>query len=183
MKNHLHLLSNKYLIVVLFFLLYVSINAQPIYVNSAIGNDATGDGSSGNPYKTFTKGYNLMSSGGTLDLTGTFTWTDASETGDAATSGFTIAKNITIQGNSSGTLAIIQAASASGTASNRIFTIGSNAVTFKNLELRYGNPPDPIDGGGLSITGTAAVTIDNCYIHDNHARQGGGIYIWVAMPL
>ena len=153
--------------------------AQTVYVNSSTGNDGTGDGSSGNPYKTFNKGYNMVSVGGTIDLTGTFTWTDASETGDAPTSGFTIAKNITILGHVSQT--IIQAASSAGTANCRVFTVdAANSVTFNNLEIRYGNPPNPGDGGGMYFASSATITISNCYIHHNTSRQGVGICIMTA---
>ena len=66
----------------LFWLLFISINSfsqQTIFSNSITGNDSTGDGSSGSPYKTFHKAYTNASSGDYIDLTGTFTWTDADE--------------------------------------------------------------------------------------------------------
>jgi hypothetical protein len=166
--------------IMFFFLLCVSINAQTIYVNSSAGNDATGNGSSGSPYKSFTAGYNAVISGETLDLTGTFTWTDAAETGDNSTSGFTISKNITIQGSSNSTLAIVQAASSSGIADRRVFTLASN-VNFKNLEIRYGNlTSDGAGGGGIGCPSLPSSTLnmDNCYIHHNLVNyQGGGIYL------
>ncbi len=141
--------------------------SQTIYVNSSTGNDATGNGSSGNPYKTFTKGYSIVTSGGTLDLTGTFTWTDADETGDDGSSGFTISKNITIQGPS-GNLAVVQAASSLSAPTQRIFNIPAGyTVIFKNLELRYGYAPSSggIDGGAIECQSN--LTILNCYVHDN----------------
>jgi hypothetical protein len=76
------------------------VSAATIYTNSISGNDSTGDGTSGSPYKTFTKAYTAASSGDTIDLTGTFTWTDADETLDVATTGVTLQKNLTIQGQS-----------------------------------------------------------------------------------
>jgi len=146
-----------------------------IYVNSSTGNDA-GGGTVGSPYKTFTKGYAMSNPGDILDLTGTFTWTDADETGDATTSGFTVAKNITILGHVGQT--IIQAASSSGSANCRVFTVNSAySVTFNNLEIRYGNPPNPGDGGGMYFEGSPTITISNCYIHHNTSRQGVGVYI------
>jgi len=152
-----------------------SVCAQAVYVNSSSGDDTSGDGSSGSPYKTFTKGYSQVSNGGTLDLTGIFTWTDAAETGDDGTSGFTISKNITIQGPSSD-LAVIQAAS-SLTQTQRIFKISSGyLVTLQNLELRYGYASSSdMDGGAISAVGNLSVL--NCYIHDNMARQGCGLEI------
>ena len=151
--------------------------AQTIYVNSVTGNDATGNGSSGSPYKTFTKGYTMVSAGSTLDLTGTFTWTDADETEDVATTGYTIDKNITIQGQGADKT-IIQAATSAGSASCRVFTVnGTYSITFSNLEIRYGYLNDYSDGGGLDLEGSATITITNCYIHHNTSRQGAGINI------
>ena len=97
------------LLFILFFAPTIT-SAATIYVNSSTGNDTTGDGSSGTPYKTFHKGYTSASSSDTIDLTGTFTWTDSDETGDVAKTGYTIAKNLTIQGQSADAT-IIQAAS------------------------------------------------------------------------
>ena len=82
--------------------------ATTIYADSVNGSDSSGNGSAGNPYQTFHKAYTAAVSGDTIDLTGTFTWTNAGETGDAAGTGYTIAKNITIQGQSRST--IVQAA-------------------------------------------------------------------------
>ena len=162
--------------IIFYFLLCVSMNAQTIYVNSSTGNDGTGDGSSGSPYKSFNTGYIAVSDGGTLDLTGTFTWTDAAESGDVTTTGYTIAKNITIQGQGADQT-IIQAASSSGSADRRIFTFSSGVtVTIKNLELRYGKTSGSNDGGAINGY-QATITILNCYIHDNQARQGGAIFV------
>ncbi|MEL7655615.1 MAG: choice-of-anchor Q domain-containing protein, partial [Bacillota bacterium] len=156
-----------------------------IYVNSNTGNDETGDGTSSNPYKTFTKGYSMVNYWGTLDLTGTFTWTDAAETGDAAEDGFQIAKSITIKGQGADET-IIQAAASSGAAISRLFrfTDGLN-VTFQDLEMRYGKTYKC--GGGLYIStnyyNPSSVAILNCYIHDNSSgrsdvhESGGGIML------
>jgi len=156
--------------------------AQTIYVNSSTGNDGTGTGTSSSPYKTFTKGYAMTSAGGTIDLTGTFTLTDADETGDATTTGFTIAKNITIQGQGADKT-MIQAATSAGGNTSRIFTIdnGTNAasgfnVTIKNLEIRYGYLIAANDGGAI-LASWATISISNCYIHNNQARQGMAIQL------
>jgi len=156
--------------------------AQTIYVNSSTGNDGTGTGTSSSPYKTFTKGYAMTSAGGTLDLTGTFTLTDADETGDATTTGYAIAKNMTIQGQGADKT-IIQAATSAGGNTSRIFTIdnGTNAasgfnVTIKNLEIRYGYLTGANDGGAILAT-WATISISNCYIHNNQARQGMAIQL------
>jgi hypothetical protein len=169
-------MNSKLLVIFLVFVAFAinkDLNAQ-IYVNSNTGNDATGDGSSGNPYKTFTKGYSMVVSGGTLDLTGTFTWTDANETGDNGTDGFTINKNITIQGPSGG-LAVVQSAS-SLVRTQRIFYIPAGyTVILKNLELRHGYTPASVSMDGGAIACFSNITILNCYIHSNIARQGCGI--------
>jgi hypothetical protein len=78
-------------ILVILFALSTSLMGETIYVNSSTGDD-DGDGSSGSPYKTFHKGYTMASSGDIIDLTGTFNWDDAAESGDAATTGYTIAQ-------------------------------------------------------------------------------------------
>mgnify|MGYP000398037725 CR=1 FL=1 len=155
-----------------------------VYVNANTGNDSTGDGSSSNPYKTFTKGYSMAASGDTLDLTGTFTWTDADETGDSAetadtttqsTNGFTIDKNMTIQGHGVGTT-IIQAGTSLSDSSSRVFFVNGADATFNNLELRYGLTT--YAGGAIRIAGGGNVTIDSCYIHDNEGDMcGGGIEV------
>ena len=150
--------------------------AQTIYVNSTTGSDATGNGTSSNPYKTFNKGYTMASSGGTLDLTGTFTWTDSGETAN----GYTISKNITIQGQGANQT-IIQAATSSVGNPNGVFTVTNSTnggtslnVTIKNLEIRYGYLSGSSSGGGIAIT-WATVTISNCYIDHNQAGQGSAI--------
>ncbi len=160
---------------ILLVLFSLSGNSQTINVNSYIGNDTSGDGSFGKPFKTFSKGYEEVCSEGTLTLTGTFTWTDAAENGDAGISGFTIAKNITIEG--SGTcLAIVQAAKSFQGNISRVFTIPQKTtVTLKNLEIRYGYLTGSNDGGGINIGYYSNVTILNCYIHHNCARQGFAI--------
>lgn len=169
-------MNSKLLVIFLLFVAFainIDLNAQT-YVNSNTGNDATGDGSLGNPYKTFTKGYSMVVSGGTLDLTGTFTWTDANETGDNGTDGFTINKNITIQGPSGG-LAVVQSAS-SLVRTQRIFYIPAGyTVILKNLELRHGYTPASVSMDGGAIACFSNITILNCYIHSNIARQGCGI--------
>jgi uncharacterized repeat protein (TIGR02543 family) len=146
--------------------------AATIYANSSTGNDTTGDGTSGNPYKTFYKVYTTAVSGDTLNLTGTFTWTDADETGDAATTGYTIGKNLTISGNGPD-VTIVQAASADNTADRRIFTIPlANTVTINSLSVRYGKVGSGQDGGGVYVDGMA--TINSTDVSYNRAPDGSG---------
>lgn len=173
---------------VLFALFFVSdisrAEAATIYANYSTGNDTTGNGSSGNPYKTFHKAYTMSGSGDTLDLTGTFDWTNADETGDASTSGYTIGKNLTIQGQGAGST-FIQAASAANTASRRVFTISSSyTVTMRNLTLRYGKTSDY--GGGVYIGSNIStnITFSGCSLEYNIVSApsynywygGGAIY-------
>ena len=121
-------------IITLVFLTLFSISAfsqATIYVNSSTGNDTSGDGTTGLPYKTFHKGYTASSSGDTIDLTGTFTWTDADETGDALRIGYTISKNLTIQGQGPGNT-IVQAHSSPLSADRRVFAMSNNKVVTFN---------------------------------------------------
>ena len=150
--------------------------ADFVYVNADTGSDSDGDGTSSKPYKTFTKGYSETADGGTLDLTGIFTWTDVDETGDAANTGFTISKNITLQGHGAGTT-VIQKASSCGGNESRVFTVDSSgSVTFDSLEIRHGyltSTEDALRGGGGYELLKGTVSISNCYIHDNKAAKFG----------
>jgi hypothetical protein len=150
-----------------------------IYVNSSTGNDATGDGSSGAPYKTFYKGYTSVSSGGTIDLTGIFTWTDSAEVGDAAINGYIISKNITLSGHGADTT-VLQAESYDNKADRRVLTINpAVTATIQNLAIRYGKATSSSsDGGGILNKGI--LTITNCEIYNNRApgSYGGGISNW-----
>ena len=150
--------------------------ATTIYVNNSTGNDTTGDGSSDTPYKTFHKGYIMSATGDILDLTGTFTWTDAAEIGDYYKQGYVLTKNLTVQGQGADTT-IIQAASRDNSANRRVFTVVSGAtVTFQNLTVRYGRVFGyQSDGGGIRNDGIT--TIDDCEIYNNRSASdsGGGI--------
>ncbi len=158
---------------ILFFASTSAASAATIYANSSTGNDTTGNGSSGNPYKTFTKAYTAASAGDTINLTGTFTWTDPGETGDAATTGYTISKNLTITGQGADQT-IIQAASTTNTANSRVFTIASGVTaTTSNLTIRYGKVGSSEYGGGILVAGTAIISA--CDISYNSAEDGGGV--------
>ena len=151
------------------------VEAATIYVNSTSGNDTTGNGSESTPYKTFHKGHTMAaSSGDTLNLTGTFTWTDADETGDAANSGYTINKSITIQGQGADST-FVQAASAERTADRRVFTIGtSKNVTIQNLTIRYGYSTTYNGGVGVYTTYDSNLNLSNCIIEKNHRSYNDG---------
>ncbi|PLX09028.1 MAG: hypothetical protein C0596_04310 [Marinilabiliales bacterium] len=160
----------KVFFLLLLCLISTFVFSQTVYVNSATGNDATGDGSACNPYKTFHKGYIMVSAGGTLDLTGTFTWTDADEIGDASTSGYTISKNLTIVGSGAEST-IIQAASSVYSADRRVFTVSNGyTVSLESLCIRYGYFSS--DGAGVYVSGV--ISIENCDISYNRTTNGSG---------
>ncbi|MBT3948862.1 hypothetical protein HOF40_02125 [Candidatus Parcubacteria bacterium] len=153
--------------------------AAIVYINSSTGNDTTGDGSSGTPYKTFHKGYTQASADDTLNLTGTFDWTDADETGDTNTSGYTLGKDIIIQGQGANQT-FVQAESAYDVADRRVFTISSSAsTTIKNLSIRYGKQSGT-NGGCLYQFASTNLTLQHVEVYSCHAsgitRWGGGIY-------
>ena len=140
-----------------------------IYVNSSSGNDTSGDGSSGAPYKTFHKGYTVAVSGDTINLTGIFTWSDNDESGDVAEQGYKISKNLMIVGQSDGTT-IIQADTASNTASRRVLTAQAtasfNSLTIKNITIRNGvSTTDGDIYSGSSRTTAAGLLVQTTTSH------------------
>ena len=160
-----------------------------IYVNSANGDNVTGDGSIDSPYRTFSKGYLEANSNfslkDTIHLSGTFTWKDESVTNDDETtyeySGFTISKHIVIKGQGPG-LTIIQANSNIRASDRRIFSITNGySVIFKNLTLRHGAARYKSDasssnakyyhGGAIgSFYGSSNgvnLTLENIYVYNN----------------
>ncbi|MEY4157773.1 MAG: hypothetical protein RL743_268, partial [Actinomycetota bacterium] len=192
-------------ITVVAVLVYVPVPARAagtIYANSATGNDSTGDGSLANPYLTFHKAYTSAAAGDTINLAGTFTWTDAGETGDAAGSGYTLGKNLTIVGQTTATT-IVQAAATRGAADRMVFYVGANVtVGFRDLTIRYGKVTGEGQGAGITlagaycgfgrcptITGTAtldrvAVTMnDAAAIGTNTMYRAGGIYMQEASTI
>ena len=140
-------------VLVFFCALPLSTFAATIYVNSSTGNDATGTGASAAPYATFYKGYTSAVANDTLDLTGTFDWSNAAETGDASGSGYTLGKSLTILGQGA-TATFIQASSTENTADRRVFTISTGqTVTIKNITVRYGVSTATESGGGITNSG------------------------------
>lgn len=175
--------------------------ASTVYVNSSTGDDATGDGTSSSPYRSFHKAYTTASSGDTIRLAGTFTWTDAVEAGDASGTGYTLAKNLTILGDGRNST-IVQAASTRGTADRMVFYVAPNTtVTIRDLTIRHGRVTAEKQGGGLtlagsycgnypcaSITGTATlervdVVSNNAATAANSMYQAGGVYMREASTL
>ena len=171
------LMKNQILFFVLCLFSLHAVGQTTIYSNSASGDDTSGDGSASAPYKTFHKAYTAASSGDTINLTGTFTWTDSDETGDSS-NGYVIDKNIVIKGSGS-TLATVQAATTSNTTSKRVFKIANTStVTITQLIIQNGKiSGSSSDGGGIEILGKA--TISNSIIRNNISAggSGGGIHI------
>ena len=150
-----------------------SASAATIYANSSTGDDSTGDGSSGSPYKTFHQAYTEASSDDVLELTGAFTWTDSDETGDASTSGYTISKSLVLLGHGP-EATILQAASSDNVADRRVFTIdGSVSTTILGVAIRYGK--QGAAGGGCVYAGSGStVTIDGADIYNCRTTNGSG---------
>jgi len=167
-------LSKRFLFLLFLTLSGVVFGQTTIYVNSATGNDTTGDGSSGSPYKTFHTAYTNASDNDIINLTGTFDWDSVGEDGDVSERGYVLNKDLTIQGYGDG-LAIIQSSSDSSNSDRRIFEISATkSVTLKRLIIQNGKTSS-VDGGGLEIKGNG--TIDQCIIRNNQAtsESGGGI--------
>ena len=161
-------------ILVILFALSTSLMGQTIYyVNSSSGDDTNGDGSSGSPYKTFHQGYTAAAeSGDIIDLTGTFNWDDEDEDGGAATTGYTIAKNLTIQGQGVGSTTI-QAHATTNTADRGVFYI-SATVTIKDLTIQNGVVTVTHHGGG--ITNNSTTTLEQVKLSANRATFEGTTY-------
>jgi hypothetical protein len=153
-----------------------------IYANSSTGDDATGDGTSNNPFRTFHKAYQAAAAGNTVDLTGTFTWSDTDETGDTSANGYTLSKNLTIRGQGRST--IVQAAASRNTADRMVFFIGRGTrVTLEKLTIRHGKVVSDDIGAGITLYGeycgqaggcagtTGILTIDQVDVVDNDAAQ------------
>lgn len=101
-----------------------------IYIDYTNGNDVTGDGTTGSPYKTFSKGFSQSVAGDIIDLSGYFNWSlDPS----FVSTGIPINKNITVQGHE-GALAEIDCAG-----SGKVFDITTSSVDLSMLNLKIIN--------------------------------------------
>ncbi|MBR9860695.1 T9SS type A sorting domain-containing protein [bacterium] len=152
-------------------------SATSYYSNSSSGDDLN-PGTSALPFKTFHKAYSSASSGDTIYLDGTFTWTDADEVGDVVGKGYVISKNIVIRGSAADET-IIQAASSSGTADRGVFDIdGAGAVTFMDLKIRNGRNSG---GAGINTNNTGSLNVNlnlirvAVYQNISTLGTGGGI--------
>lgn len=150
--------------------------AATIYANSSTGNDTTGNGSSGSPYKTFHKAYTVASSTDTIDLTGTFDWNSADETGDSTTTGYTIAKSLTIRGQGADQT-FVQASSSAYTASRGVFVISGSgiSVTIQDLTVRYGYNTVDSGAAGIHVSSASTVTLDAVAITENASNGRFGV--------
>lgn len=147
-----------------------------VYANSVTGDDISGNGTQGSPVKSFSQAYLIAQSGGTINLSGTFDWTNTEETGDATLSGFNIAKNISIIGEGSDQT-FIQAHPTANTTERRVFTINAGSVVnIEKVTIRNGrvsnltNTINPADGGAIYNDGT--LTLSFCRFTQNFAVSG-----------
>ncbi len=160
------------------------------YANSSTGNDSNNGLSPSTAKRSFTAAYNAASSGDTVALSGTFDWTDAQETGDAAITGFSLLKALTIVGDGAG-LTFIQSAPTPRTADRCVFTIDHD-ITLEHLTIRNGfNTNQAENAGGITVLDQNRdniVTLNNCIIENNEIENGttsvttyfyfaGGIYL------
>ena len=168
----------------------------PVYVNSATGDDVNGTGAQGSPVKSFHKAYQLLPvGGGTINLTGTFDWTNTEESGDASLTGYTLGKNLNIIGQGADQT-IIQAHPNPNTVNSRVFTILSGfTVTVENVTIRNGrvanldNTFSSANGGAILNNGV--LTLSYCRFSENYAiagpslsgGMGGAIYHEVSNTL
>ncbi|MBU1755137.1 LamG domain-containing protein, partial [Patescibacteria group bacterium] len=156
-------------------------DATTIYANSSTGNDSTGDGTSGSPFKTFHQSFLTAHHGDTIDLTGTFTWTDAAEAGDVTQNGYVLSKDLTITGQSASTT-IVQAHIASSTTDRRVFTVSrGTTIDFSNLSLQNGNTTS--DGGGVLVYGTSTMEYMDIYNNRSSSNNGGGVSVFGALTI
>jgi len=146
-----------------------------IYSNSSSGSDSTGNGTSGTPYKTFHKAYTVAVDGDTLDLTGTFNWTDAGETGDVSTHGYRIYKgNLTIRGQGAATTTIQAYSSLSAANDRRVFTFYTAGIslTVDGVMVRHGDSTSFGGCFGFQVASTT-LTIQNSRMSSCRTRNGG----------
>jgi len=177
---------------------------------SATGNDDTGDGSMGNPWKSFSKAQTMATGGDVIKVSGMIDF--SLEPGLVQPVGVAIAKNLTIQGTSN------TADGFDGKGLTRFFSNSTFALTLKNLKLVNGYSGNN-NGGAIINTGTAGSlncenvvfegnktgmnttfaganktggaihfdnangsTFKNCIFSNNEASKTGAIYItaWAA---
>jgi hypothetical protein len=146
------------------------------YVNSSTGSDVTGNGTS-SPFQTFTRAYASSTANDTIDLTGTFDWSNPAETAANTSAGFTLNKALTIRGQGA-TSTFIQASSTPGTAVNKSVFTTFSTIVFQNLTIRYGNATSSGSRGG-GITNYGNLTLKNVILtqNKNAGTQGTANYV------
>ena len=168
-------------IVLIFLLAIFSLSngfSQTVYyANSLTGNDSNNGLTPATAKKTFTEVYNTASANDTLDLTGTFTWTDAGEI--TGFPGFFINKNIVIRGQGADQT-IIQAHASPDSANERVFVINyDRIVEIQDLTIRHGYSPQQ-NGGGILLRGNLSILRCNLTRNSNGTAgntAGGAISI------
>jgi len=171
-------------VLVLVLALGISANlmADDYYVNSATGNDTTGDGSSGTPWATIRHAVNNVDdpttativihvSGDTYNLFGSTDVYDGNYDDIDIDRNFT---NLTIQGAGAG-ITIVQAHASKDSAADRVFTIhgetDAETVTLKDMTIRNGKTTT--DGGGI-YNDHGTLTLTNCTVSDYSSDSDGG---------
>lgn len=150
-----------------------------VYANSSSGSDASGDGTLGNPYRSFRVAFSNAAAGDTINLNGVFTWTDTEETGtgQATNTGFTISKNIVVRGETTSET-IVQAHPNYDAANRRVFTVSALIrAHFISLTIRHGEVA--LNGGGILGNSGSTLIFDDCILDQNICRNtstttGGG---------
>jgi CSLREA domain-containing protein len=101
---------------------------------------------------------------------GTYTLSLACGVGDSETCGdLDVNADVHIHGSTSGPTNV----DANGI--DRVFQVGDEGTTFSNLTIRNGFHAN-VAAGGVYVTPTGELTIENSTIHGNSAPQGGGIW-------
>ena len=151
----------------------MSVNAAKLYV-ATTGDDATGDGTSGNPYASVEKAATLVSDGDTIMVAeGVYTSTLGS---------LNAGKSYTVQGaGANKTILQGSADPISHTASSnkRLLqaTTANKEFAFIDITIRnFGYYASDNGGGALNANANPVkITIKRCNIEGNYARQGGAI--------
>ncbi|MCK5528782.1 MAG: hypothetical protein KAI74_03805, partial [Kiritimatiellae bacterium] len=143
-----------------------------LFVSQSGGSDTTGDGSSGNPYATIINTISHATAGGVIAIM------DPIHT----ESNITVNVDDLVIVGQGADQTILQAATAMGLASNRIFTVSSSGLTLQDMTLRYG---DVAGNGGVVEGGTSAngLTVERCSFEDNKASGVGGAIRWSYSPI
>ncbi|WP_245917249.1 MBG domain-containing protein, partial [Mongoliibacter ruber] len=155
---------------------------KTVYANSISGNDSNDGLTPESAKKTFHSAYLAAESNDTIDLTGTFTWTDAGESGDVQWLGYMIEKSLTIRGQSAQNT-IVQAHESPNSSDRRVFGITAFDVVFENLTIRHGTAAAFTSGAQRDSQGGAigyprlnysstdySLTVRNCVLTANRAN-------------